>query len=426
MNRLRILVLLCMLFAVVSPAGGEQPDLLVAQGIERVGLREYQEAADRLSRALEQDPGNAEAAYYAGFAYSRLGNFDRAEALFRKTLELDPGAADAYFELGLLYARSARCGEAEQVLTRFREMSPDDELRQSAAELIEGCREGALQKRFRVDASIGGNYDTNVILEADNPPEEQDGDDFAALFFLSAGGNLLQSQIADLKLDYDFFQSLHKDRSGFNVTYNRVAPTIRLNLSERIVPSVGYAFEYDLVSGDAYSRFHSALGKVRVKETESLATEAHYEYRDQAYWDADRFAGNSQRSGSRNTVGLTQWAKLRGVDFSVYGRGDFDRADRSFWSYDAFRFGAEAFVRIRVIHLGLEGSYEERRYRDEFPGSQEKRFDRMQQYTVMATYLLTERIGVTLSNTTVLNDSNLGLFEYTRNITGLFLSVGIL
>lgn len=419
-----VLVLLCIVPAVVR---AEDPEVLAAKGVEKVNAGAYEDAVSLLVPAAAQEPDNPEILYYTGLALSRVGRYAEAETYLRKTLSIDPGAGDAYFELALLYARTGRCEDAERAVGSFRDISGDGELVQVLADAIGSCRGDRRDKRLDLVASLGGHYDTNVILEPDNPPVDRDGqDDVRGLFSLSSAARVYEGSVGNVRLNYDFYQSLHKERSAFNVTYNRLTPSVEFPLAPWLTPSVAYAFEYDLLSGDAYSRFHVGRFCLKVKEAEAVLSEFYYEYRDQAYWSAERFPGNSLRSGFRNSVGLRQYAVWRGVDLVFHAGGDFDRADKDFWSFDGFRLGADVSFDLWEIAFGLQAAYEERRYKEDFPGAGEERLDRMQNYTVTATYFLSQRIGLTLANTTTLNDSNLNVFEYTRNITGLFVSVGIL
>lgn len=424
---LSFLVLALLVWIFPAAVHAEDSEVLVAKGIEKVHLGAYEEAVPLLVSAATQEPDNPEAHYYAGVALSRLGRYEEAEKYLRRTLALDTGAGDAHFELALIYARTGRCEEVEREIGSFRELSGDGDLARELADATESCRGDRLAKHVDLVASVGGHYDTNVILEPDNPPVEREGqDDVRGLFFLSSSAQVYEGSAAKIRMNYDFYQSFHKERSAFNVTYNRLTPSVEFPVAEWLVPSVAYAFEYDLLSGDAYSRFHVGRFCLRVREAEVLSSELYYEYRDQAYWSAGRSPGNSLRSGFRNSVGLRQRAVWRGVDWVFHAGGDFDRAEKDFWSFDGFRLGAEGSFRLWKIAFCVQAAYEERRYKEDFPGAGEERLDRMQSYTVAATYFLSQRIGLTLANTTTLNDSNLDVFEYTRNITGLFLSVGIL
>lgn len=332
---LSFLVLALLVWIFPAAVHAEDSEVLVAKGIEKVHLGAYEEAVPLLVSAATQEPDNPEAHYYAGVALSRLGRYEEAEKYLRRTLALDTGAGDAHFELALIYARSGRCEEVEREIGSFRELSGDGDLARELADATEICRGDRLAKHLDLVASVGGQYDTNVILEPDNPPVEREGqDDVRGLFFLSSSAQVYEGSAAKIRMNYDFYQSLHKERSAFNVTYNRLTPSAEFPVAEWLVPSVAYAFEYDLLSGDAYSRFHVGRLCLKVREAEALSSELYYEYRDQAYWSAGRSPGNSLRSGFRNSVGLRQRAAWRGLGLSCR-RG--------------FRQGGEGLLELRRV-----------------------------------------------------------------------------
>jgi len=50
----------------------------------------------------------------------------------------------------------------------------------------------------------------------------------------------------------------------------------------------------------------------------------------------------------------------------------------------------------------------------------------MQQYSLRLTYFISETMSASITESYIVNDSNLGIFDYRRNITGIFLTVGVL
>lgn len=86
----------------------------------KVLLREKPgEAVTELERAVEVDPRSAEVRLDLGRAYEAAGNFEKAEAAYRKTLELDPNLNNAHYTLGTLLARQGRREEAREHITLY-------------------------------------------------------------------------------------------------------------------------------------------------------------------------------------------------------------------------------------------------------------------------------------------------------------------
>jgi tetratricopeptide (TPR) repeat protein len=70
------------------------------------------EALTAIDGALKQDPANPALYNLRGLAASELGQYDQAEASFRKFIALSPQAATGYTNLGTLFAQQGRQSEA--------------------------------------------------------------------------------------------------------------------------------------------------------------------------------------------------------------------------------------------------------------------------------------------------------------------------
>jgi len=424
-----LFVLLFLFVLSGRPAWSGGDSILVAKGIEKIQSRAFDEAIDLLSQALALNPDDPEAHYFMGYACVRLGRYEKAEKYLLTSLEKDPSATEAYFELGVLASHLARCEQAKKYFSLFSDRSTDETLKQAAEDFLKGCGKGVDQERmFRLNVSLGGQYDTNVILEPSNPQRAGgDKSDFRGLLFLSAGATPLRNEVASIHVDYDLYQSAHTDQNDFNLTYNRLSPTVDFFPMENLEPSVGYVFEHSFLKWDSYGMAHKVFARVRVLEGERFSTTGSYEYANVRYWDTDLFPSNEDRSGHRNTVECRQRFETERVDFDLVGSGDLERARRGFWSYNGFRLGAASGIRLLPsLHLGLDAGYTERRYRADDPTANRGRHDRAFDGTVMITYLLTDKIGITVSNNTTVNDSNISRYKYQRNVTGIFVTVGIL
>lgn len=419
-----------MFLSVISSlhASAEDYDLYIARGIQKINEGEMNDALEFLKKALELSPENPEATYYAGIAYSRLDNYKEAEDLFFKTLQLDDTAIDVYLELGRLYYVTSRCDKSEEFLSKFMSLSEDESSKTYATRLVKTCGKEVKERPYRLNIAFGSQYDSNVILEPSNPPVDADRkSDTRALAYITSGATLFEKEAFKLKADYNFYQSLHVHLSNYNVHYHKITPALEIAVSDIFKPSVGYSFEYTLLGGNRYSRYHTYYGKVSMQESKQLSAEAIYEYKDLKYWDSDLFKTNSIRSGHQNTVGLKQYLYLNRLAGDIYYFGDFNRAEESYWSFNGYRIGAELTYKIlSPLYIYVSGEYNRRKYRDDFPDFQETRLDRMQQYSIRLTYLLSKRMAISLTESYIINDSNLILFDYKRNITGLFLTVGVL
>jgi Flp pilus assembly protein TadD len=91
-----------------------------------IAFSRYPQALDDCRRALEIDPGNAEAWIRSGFAYEMQGTPDIALEAYHKAAELDPGYYKPYQYLGGFYYYSGKFAEAEQQFRKEVERAQND------------------------------------------------------------------------------------------------------------------------------------------------------------------------------------------------------------------------------------------------------------------------------------------------------------
>ncbi len=80
-----------------------QPDLLLDHAVTLAQVHHYQEALAELSDLLRRQPNRIEALTLRASAYRYLDNLALAEGDVARALELDPGYADALVERGIIH-----------------------------------------------------------------------------------------------------------------------------------------------------------------------------------------------------------------------------------------------------------------------------------------------------------------------------------
>jgi tetratricopeptide (TPR) repeat protein len=232
---LRAFFIALFIFLIIpNHSAAKDQDLYIAKGIQMINDGKFSEAVESLNRALAVSPDNLEANYYAGVAHSRLGNYQDAENLFLKTLELGETGAHVYFELGRLYYITSRCAESKEHLSKFKTLSDDVASNEYASKLVETCTEEDVEKKYRLQVSVGGQHDSNVILEPTNPVVPADRDsDIRALIYVSAGAEIFNIGALSLRADYNFYQSIHDQLDDFDIHYHKIKPSLELDISRR-------------------------------------------------------------------------------------------------------------------------------------------------------------------------------------------------
>lgn len=86
----------------------------------------YDKAIADYTRAIEINPGDADAYFGRGQVYYEQGHYDRAVVDYTKSIELNPEDADAYYNRGLAYAHQQIYDKAIADFTRAIELNPKD------------------------------------------------------------------------------------------------------------------------------------------------------------------------------------------------------------------------------------------------------------------------------------------------------------
>ncbi|MBI3662084.1 MAG: sulfatase-like hydrolase/transferase [Acidobacteria bacterium] len=87
--------------------------------------KEYAAAVEEFQKVLQWSPTYSLAAYYAGLASGKLGDFEQAIIFLRRTLELDASNFSAAFNLGAAYLRVGKVDEALAAFQRSVSIFPN-------------------------------------------------------------------------------------------------------------------------------------------------------------------------------------------------------------------------------------------------------------------------------------------------------------
>jgi len=95
--------LLALTFLVSCGPDPEKSRLYFNEGVDYLYTSQFEEAIEKLQKAIKVDGNNYEAYYYLGCAYMNLHQKDNAKIYWLKSVEIKPDYADGYFNLGLYY-----------------------------------------------------------------------------------------------------------------------------------------------------------------------------------------------------------------------------------------------------------------------------------------------------------------------------------
>lgn len=429
-------------------------------GIAYFDRGDYAQARRVLESAYDRGEERPTTAFFLGLSAYRLGEHRRASRLFEEAAS-DVGLRQAALYYGGL--SSLRDGQAGVARERFRsaaDVAPMTEIGRQAARFASASAPVAASLPdtdedpvWTLDADVALQFDSNVVAgESDGSGPTSGEGDIGPVFALQGTFRLLDVAPGSLVGRARFSQSLHVDRSDFDLT------VLQLRLDWQNRPGVwryGGFLEYEF-DGLDFGEFAQqvALGPwAAFHQSETTATQAYYRFRMRDYLDVplDPF-----RDGLNNAFGVRQYWLLAGgrvlahagyqLDFETpddVGDGDvfldFGAQDFEYTGHQLDAFGSSDVELPYIGNVEVRGGYQLRlenfanansRARAAGSGSGGKEREdtehgialeirRAVPARAFGIERWAERLDVSFGIDGLVNSSNLPEFEHNRVITRL-------
>jgi tetratricopeptide (TPR) repeat protein len=434
-KQILILGLLMSLVMFVSPSFAQDHtnrdyETAIAKGTLQIETGEYRDAIASLNKALAIKAADKAATQSLGIAYSRSGDYIAARRVLLKALEIDKTDLRTRYELGIANYKLGDLQGAGRLFHEVADGGAEEDLTIGAKrylDLLSSEDAGYKREAFTLDALSGLQYDSNVILEpSDAAASDGKKADWRAIAMVNAAYPFFKRERAAAEAEYRFYQSVHNNLHSFDVQQHNLGIGAKFEAADDVRTGLNYQFSYSLVGRNRYSNIHRIMPSVSLALSTYQAAELAYTYESKKFYENSDFIGNSDRTGYNNAFGLTYRHELgRDLGISAGYTYDKDFASASYWSYTGHKGSAGAHAVFAGFTFFAELSYAARNYEDTFPGFTDTRIDHVQEYSLNIVRDVSRRIRIDLSEQYVKNRSTLAPYDYTRNITGLFVVVSL-
>lgn len=422
---------------------------LVGLGLSQVKLGDYRDALANLAAAESLAPDDPLIYYYQGLAYLGLKAYELSPAIFARAMELNPGLeASARYYTGLAYYQMGRFDEAEREFeVALAYGDPESELSRAAREAP--ADRGAAgsphePKRWSLDFSASGQFDTNVVLlPLGTQPSPQTGisdkDDYVLTLYGRGEFRPIQNETWTLGTAYALYQSLHEDLADFDVQSHAPTAYVERTFGNLFV-RVDYAFDYVEVGRSPYLQAHTLQSSFTVSEGKHLFTQFRFHHQNKNFRDG-RFEGNSFRDGRNWLAGATQYLIFAEGEGNLRLGYLYDRDDtgggspevavpgvqtNADWSYKGHRlFAGLVLPAIFTITPSVAFDYYKQDYDNPNSFSSTgtvRRRDEILFFTGTISRTIGEHVSLGFDYSYVRDQSNIRVFDYTRAIYGVRLS----
>jgi Flp pilus assembly protein TadD len=103
---------------------GQSENANIAAGRKSIDAQDFKSAVGHLTKAVQEEPNNADAHSMLGYSYRKVGTFDRSMEHYQRALKIDANHRSAREYLGELYLDMNQVANAEKELAALKKACP--------------------------------------------------------------------------------------------------------------------------------------------------------------------------------------------------------------------------------------------------------------------------------------------------------------
>jgi tetratricopeptide (TPR) repeat protein len=423
------------------------PVIAFQLGLAHFALQQYDQADPLLEEAFRRQPSLDGAGYYVGFLRYRKKDYRGALEALRSGQTSSPELQQltrfysglALSILGLPAQASAEIEQAVRTAPSSALTGPVERLR----ETIAAARDR--QRRLTLEARAGVFYDDNVsvIPDADlNEPlvpllRNQEHASIGELFGVRAEYAWLRTDRWEATAGYSFFTTYNNDLPEFNIMSHLGTLGVTYKGALGAMPAqagLQYAFDMLYLDGDQFLRRHTASLSGVLVESDRHLTQAFVRYQNKAFSESPGTPVAEIRDGDNYTIGALHLVRFAEDRHFVKLGYQFDWEDTTGRNYAYTGHRIVAGAQYTLPWWGIRLRYDlDLHLRDYLhrntilpttppaPGTKERR-DAELTNILRAELPLPQSLTLSAEYQSTINDSNIAIFQYTRNVVSLILT----
>ncbi len=398
--------------------------LLILGGPERLA------AADHWIEVAEKgeiDP--ARTAFLAGRLHRLRGEPDAAREAFQRACALDSTqCAAADYQVGLMALSRRDYGDAEARFAQVIRRAPESDL----AAFARSYRQRIADRRFaerplRLTLALNGAWDSNIILKpTDDAAAEGVTDEAGAVLTSSFVAELAPATDGPLSI-YAAYAAMHSLHQHHSETHDLIGQSVTIQPGWTpgrpgwLSVSIMGQYTHYLRRNPDYAAYMDGLTvgpRVRGVIGGRHLLELFGGSRGLTYFDAPGAPAEDRDADGLTTWLDWTWAVRDNLLVSLGYAFTAENADGAHWDNDTHRIAAG--VRLPVtgaVHLELAAEESFQNFRHHHETFDKTRWDRTNRLHAGLVWTLSRRTSLSLSHTRTRNNSNIGVYDYTRNVT---------
>jgi tetratricopeptide (TPR) repeat protein len=421
------------------------PVIAFQLGLAYFAQQQYDRAEPLLEEAFRSQPTLDGLGYYVGFLRYRKKDYRGALDAFRtgRTTSQDLQQLTRFYAglaLGVLGLPGQAAAEIEQAI-RLVPASPLTGPAERLRDTMVAARQG--QRRLTIDARLGFFYDDNVAVVPDrdsreplvevlrHPKSRSTGE----LFGVRADYAWLRTDQWESTIGYSFFTTYNNELPSFNIMSHlaSVGLTYRTALGNMPLLVGGqYAFDILFLDQEEFLLRHTASAFASLVESDRYLTQLFARYQSKNFEETADTVRDEIRDADNWMLGVTQLFRFAEDRHYVKVGYQFDWDDTVGGNYEYLGHRILAGAQYTLPWHGIRLKYDfDVHFRDytrrnsllpSFDPGTKRREDREITNVVRGELPLPRNFTLAAEYQSSINNSNIAVFDYTRDVFSLILS----